>query len=71
MLSIRRAPGESITIAGGITIYVNEISGGRVKIGIDAPRNIPVYRTEKADEREPLVSLSLDTPLGRYVRRAG
>lgn len=70
MLQLLRAPGESITIAGGITVYVRDIVGGQVKIGIDAPRQIPVYRTEKADEREPLVALSIHTPLGRFVRRA-
>lgn len=69
MLNITRFKGQSITIAGCITIIIKELSGGQVMLGIDAPRTTPVYRTEKAFEREPLVSISMMTPLGRFVRR--
>ena len=69
MLNITRSAGQSITIAGYITLHIKELSNGHVMIGIDAPRDVPVYRTEKAFEREPLVSISMTTPLGRFVRR--
>jgi hypothetical protein len=35
----------------GITIHVGEIGSGRVKIGVDAPREILVLRDELADRQ--------------------
>jgi len=46
MLALTRKKGESIIIADNITITVLSISGDIVKLGIDAPRNIPVNRQE-------------------------
>lgn len=46
MLVLTRKPGESIVIGQDIVITVIEIKGGQVRIGIDAPREIDVYREE-------------------------
>ncbi len=46
MLIITRKPGEKIMLGDDVTIEVMEISGSRVRIGIAAPRSIPVYREE-------------------------
>ncbi len=46
MLVLTRRPGESIIIGKDIVITVIEIKGGQVRIGIDAPREIDVYREE-------------------------
>lgn len=46
MLVLTRRPGESIVIGQNIVITVIEIKGGQVRIGIDAPREIDVYREE-------------------------
>ncbi|MCK4579687.1 MAG: carbon storage regulator CsrA [Candidatus Marinimicrobia bacterium] len=46
MLVLTRRHGESIRIGDGIVITVLESSGGQVKIGIDAPSQIPVHREE-------------------------
>ena len=46
MLALTRKKGESIIIADNITITVLSISGDVVKLGIDAPRHIPVNRQE-------------------------
>ena len=46
MLVLTRRPGESIVIGQDIVITVIEIKGGQVRIGIDAPREIDVYREE-------------------------
>ncbi|MDX2467935.1 MAG: carbon storage regulator CsrA [Acidimicrobiia bacterium] len=46
MLVLTRRPGESIVIGENIVITVIEIKGGQVRIGIDAPREIDVYREE-------------------------
>lgn len=46
MLVLTRKVDESITIGNNITISVLEVRGSQVKIGIKAPKNIPVNRTE-------------------------
>jgi carbon storage regulator len=46
MLVLRRRVGESISIGDGIEIEVVEISRTRVKLGIVAPRDVPVVRKE-------------------------
>ncbi len=46
MLVIRRRAGESFRIGDDVEIEILETSGGQVKIGIRAPREVPVLRTE-------------------------
>lgn len=46
MLIITRKPGERIMLGDDVTIEVIEISGSSVRIGIAAPRSVPVYREE-------------------------
>ena len=46
MLVLTRKIDESINIGSNITVSVLEIKGSQVKIGIKAPKNIPVHRTE-------------------------
>jgi carbon storage regulator len=46
MLVITRKSGERICLGDDITITVMEISGSSVRLGIDAPRALPVYRAE-------------------------
>ena len=47
MLVLTRAAGESIDIDGGIRITITRIDGGRVRVGIQAPADVRVLRTEK------------------------
>ena len=49
MLVISRQPGDSLLIGQDIKITILEVNGDRVKIGIDAPRSVPVMRTEVLD----------------------
>ena len=46
MLIITRHAGERIMLGDDIVIEVMEIFGTSVRIGIGAPRSIPVYREE-------------------------
>ena len=46
MLILTRKIGESITIENNIKIYVIDIKGRQVRLGIDAPANILVHRQE-------------------------
>lgn len=51
MLVISRKSSESILIGDNIEIMVSEISGDRVKICINAPKEIPVVRRELLETR--------------------
>lgn len=46
MLVISRRSGESILIGDEIELQVMDISSSRVKIGIAAPRHLPILRKE-------------------------
>jgi carbon storage regulator len=46
MLIITRRPGEKIMLGDEIVVHVMEIVGNSVRVGIQAPRSVPVYREE-------------------------
>ncbi|MDB9823452.1 carbon storage regulator CsrA [Deltaproteobacteria bacterium] len=46
MLVLTRKTDESITIGNQIVVSVLEVKGSQVRLGIEAPKNIPVNRTE-------------------------
>jgi carbon storage regulator len=46
MLKLGRSEGESVIIDGKITVTVVRVDGGRVVLGVEAPREIPVHRAE-------------------------
>jgi carbon storage regulator len=46
MLVLTRKPNESIMIGDQIELSILSVSGEKVRIGVEAPREIPVYRKE-------------------------
>jgi len=46
MLVLSRKPGEKIVIDRDITVTVIEVTGNKVRIGIDAPDNVRILRAE-------------------------
>ncbi|WP_448575690.1 carbon storage regulator [Thermomicrobium sp.] len=46
MLVLTRRPGEAFVIGEGIRVIVLAVEGERVKLGIEAPREVPVVRSE-------------------------
>ena len=46
MMVMRRREGEKILVGDDITIHISHIGRNRVKIAIDAPREIPVVAEE-------------------------
>ncbi|BCL83639.1 carbon storage regulator [Ktedonobacteria bacterium brp13] len=52
MLVLRRKVGESVVLAGIITVSVLAVEGARVKIGISAPPEVTIVREELLSMRE-------------------
>jgi carbon storage regulator len=46
MLVLSRKKDEKIVIGDNITLMVIEIRGDKVRLGIDAPKDVPVHREE-------------------------
>lgn len=66
MLALTRRKGESLVINNNIEITILEIRGDQVKIGISAPKEVPVYRKEvylqiEDENRTALKQDGLDT----------
>ncbi|MCD0461570.1 carbon storage regulator CsrA [Roseiconus lacunae] len=49
MLVLSRKKNESIVINNDIKIVVVEIRGDKVRLGVEAPREVPVHRREVYD----------------------
>ena len=63
MLVLSRKPDEQIVIGDGIVITVVEIRGDKVRLGIEAPRDVSVHRQEVAEAlRKAAETVNLNTP---------
>ncbi|MCL4104118.1 UNVERIFIED_CONTAM: hypothetical protein GTU68_034980 [Idotea baltica] len=51
MLMLSRRPGEEIQIGDGITVRITQVKGNQVRIGIDAPHDVKIIRSELQDRR--------------------
>ena len=49
MLVLSRQKDESIMIGGDVEITIVDVRGGKVRLGITAPKSIPVHRREVFD----------------------
>ncbi len=54
MLVLSRRSGECIVIDCNITVTVVEIRGSQVRLGIEAPKKIPVRREEIMAKKQPV-----------------
>uniref|UniRef100_A0A7C4QQM5 Translational regulator CsrA n=1 Tax=Schlesneria paludicola TaxID=360056 RepID=A0A7C4QQM5_9PLAN len=64
MLVLSRKKNESIVVDDAIVITVVEIRGDKVRLGIEAPREVPIHRSEvyAAIHREPNPSSAPEQP---------
>ena len=62
MLALTRKKGEALVINNNIEITVLEIRGDQIKLGITAPKDVPVYRKEVylQIQKESQEAISLD-----------
>lgn len=66
MLALSRKKGEAIVINNDIEITVLDVKGDQVKLGIAAPKQVPIYRKEvyiqiQESNKEAMTSQSPDT----------
>lgn len=62
MLVLSRKKNESIVINGNIEIVIVEIRGDKVRLGVEAPKEVPVHRREVFDainKASPLIPESV------------
>ena len=52
MLILTRKKGEVITIGGDIRIQVLAVKGAQVRIGIEAPSDVPIHREDAKNQLE-------------------
>jgi carbon storage regulator len=66
MLVLSRKKNESIVINNDITIVVVEIRGDKVRLGVEAPKEVPVHRREVYDaiKRNEQLSKGIDPTSG-------
>ena len=50
MLVLSRLEGQVITIGDNIRVTIVEVRGDKVRVGIDAPRDVQVMRSELLDQ---------------------
>ncbi len=65
MLVLSRKKNESIVINDDITIVVVEIRGDKVRLGVEAPKEVPVHRQEVFDAIHRNEALAGDKSSGR------
>ena len=73
MLIITRRPGERIMLGDDTRIHIMEIVGNSVRVGVEAPRSIPVYREEiwtAVKEENQAAAAAETTTLPRPAARA-
>ena len=46
MLALSRKKGEAIVINNNVEVTILDVKGDQIKIGITAPKDVPVYRKE-------------------------
>jgi carbon storage regulator len=62
VLVLTRKRGEVIMIGDNIKITVVEVREGKVRLGIDAPKDVPIYRKEIAPKGKPKNDRSPEEP---------
>ena len=53
MLVLSRKVGEAIRINSDIVVVVTAIEWGKIKLGIEAPREVPIFREEAVKREAP------------------
>lgn len=63
MLILNRKPGESIILGDTIEVIILDIQDGKIKIGIEAPKEVGILRKEVYDEVKAENQRSLESQI--------
>ncbi|MBR5422102.1 MAG: carbon storage regulator CsrA [Lachnospiraceae bacterium] len=62
MLALSRKKGEALVLNNNIELTILEVKGDQVKLGIKAPREIPIYRKEVYEQIQQANREALEAP---------
>lgn len=81
MLILTRKPGESVYIGDNVKITIVEIKGHQIRVGIDAPKDLRIYREEiyeqireenrQAAEQSAAADVGLDSLSAAWGQKPG
>ena len=54
MLVLTRKPGEQVIVGNNVVITVIELRNGRVRLGFEAPSDMPIIRPDAIDKRKTI-----------------
>ena len=69
MLALARKVNQSIVIGNDIEVTLLEIKGDQIKIGINAPKSVPIYRKEIFAQIQEENKSAMHQKLGSYSSR--
>ncbi len=69
MLVLSRKEGERLVIGDNITVVISKVCGNRVTIGIEAPKDVMIFRSELKEEEDAAepISKPLVSPVTKKV----
>ena len=67
MLVLSRKKGESLSVGQEITIEILSVDGDRVRIGIQAPREVRIIRKELLEETVNINKIAVSTPAVNFM----
>lgn len=66
MLIVTRKPGQTVNVDDNISVTVLDIAGDRVRLGINAPRDIRIKRSELTTLRSLTITQRIKVWLGLH-----
>jgi carbon storage regulator len=63
MLVLTRKPEQSITLGGDIRIHILSVEGDRVSIGVEAPKDVRIFRSELLEDTKQTNQEALSSTL--------
>lgn len=71
MLILTRRTGETLMVGDDVTLTVLGVKGNQVRIGINAPKNVPVHRQEIYERIKRELAGDADGNVGGNIQEGG
>lgn len=69
MLVLSRKKGEQLAIGPDIIIEILGVEGDRVRVGINAPKDVRIFRKELLDETISINKQAMETPIVDFRKK--